>query len=448
MDRILTALSLLSLAFIAFIAGAWATFMQIPPYDFLRQSHLAASALIAQARQGQDPLKTDLWVPAEAAATGVVKHVRERALPGYTLYTSGHAQKAFLIDMDGAAVHEWQLPFHKIWDSSSPVRSPQPPDHIYYRHAELLPNGDLIALYIGAGDTPWGYGLARMDRDSRLIWKYLGQAHHDFDIGPDGNIYVLTHEIATGPIEGYDVLKPPRIDDFLVVLDSTGRPVRKIDLLRALAQSPYGRLLHSLPAFSTQGHGDYLHTNTVEIIGGPGARRFPFGEDGDVLLSFRDLGLLAVLDLGTESIQWATRGPWLGQHDPDLLDNGNILLFDNLGHFGEGGKSQVIEIAPRTLGVVWRYTGTRQRPLESVIRARQQRLANGNTLITESHRGRLLEVTQDGEIVWDYVNPVSGGVNGEYRPVLSAGARWRAEALAPSFRNLITRAHISRRSPP
>src|SRR5262245_65643091 len=34
-----------------------------------------------------------------------------------------------------------------------------------------------------------------------------------------------------------------------------------------------------------------------------------------------------------------------------------------------------------------------------------QRLPNGNTLITESSFGRFFEVTKEGEIVWEYVNP-------------------------------------------
>jgi hypothetical protein len=34
-----------------------------------------------------------------------------------------------------------------------------------------------------------------------------------------------------------------------------------------------------------------------------------------------------------------------------------------------------------------------------------QRLANGNTMITEGADGRVFEVTADGEIVWEYVSP-------------------------------------------
>ena len=34
-----------------------------------------------------------------------------------------------------------------------------------------------------------------------------------------------------------------------------------------------------------------------------------------------------------------------------------------------------------------------------------QRLPNGNTLITEGSDGRLIEVTPEHEIVWEYINP-------------------------------------------
>ena len=53
-----------------------------------------------------------------------------------------------------------------------PGQDPRPDPSIHYRNAYLYPNGDLLAIYEAAGDTPWGYGLYKMDKDSRLIWKY------------------------------------------------------------------------------------------------------------------------------------------------------------------------------------------------------------------------------------------------------------------------------------
>jgi hypothetical protein len=117
-----------------------------------------------------------------------------------------------------------------------------------------------------------------------------------------------------------------------------------------------------------------------------------------------------VLDLDREELVFALHGYWLGQHDPDILPNGNLLLFDNIGNFEKPeGRSRVIEFDPKTMAIVWQYAGTAQAPLESKIRADQQRLTNGNTLITESNGGRILEVTPTGEIVWQFVNPVRSG---------------------------------------
>ena len=35
----------------------------------------------------------------------------------------------------------------------------------------------------------------------------------------------------------------------------------------------------------------------------------------------------------------------------------------------------------------------------------QQRLPNGNTLISETNNGRILEVTRDADVVWEYRIP-------------------------------------------
>ena len=93
-----------------------------------------------------------------------------------------------------------------------------------------------------------------------------------------------------------------------------------------------------------------------------------------------------------------------------LLDNGNILLFDNKGH---NGMSKVIEIDPFTQEIVWAYEGTAENGFYSKVSGRNQRLPNGNTLITEANSGRAFEVTPDGKIVWEFYNPARAGKNNE-----------------------------------
>src|SRR3546814_19873821 len=78
-------------------------------------------------------------------------------------------------------------------------------------------------------------------------------------------------------------------------------------------------------------------------------------------------------------------------------------------------------------------SGSETDPLESGLRSAQQRLPNGNTLITESDGGRAIEVSPEGDVVWEYVNPVRGGEAGAFIPVLNWAQRFGPGDLAPEF---------------
>jgi hypothetical protein len=92
---------------------------------------------------------------------------------------------------------------------------------------------------------------------------------------------------------------------------------------------------------------------------------------------------------------------------------GHVLTFDNGLSAGYPPTlrafSRVLEIDPATRSVVWQYTAAHSGlPIWSFfspIISGAQRLANGNTLITEGTKGRLFEVMPDGPIAWEYVSP-------------------------------------------
>jgi hypothetical protein len=109
--------------------------------------------------------------------------------------------------------------------------------------------------------------------------------------------------------------------------------------------------------------------------------------------------------------------------------------------------SRVVEFDTTTQEIVWSYAGNDKHPLDSPIRSGQQRLPNGNTLIIESDGGRLLEVTRQGEIVWEYINPVRGGGANKLIPViLLAVQRIKAESLDPQFRVAVNRSEAAQAS--
>ena len=45
----------------------------------------------------------------------------------------------------------------------------------------------------------------------------------------------------------------------------------------------------------------------------------------------RHMDTIAMMDPDKGSVVWAAQGPWRSQHDPQFLDNGHLLIFDNFG---------------------------------------------------------------------------------------------------------------------
>ncbi len=407
-DRLLRLVSQIGVVVIAFIAGSLATTANMFPGTEIANAYKGGKALYAQATKYQDVYHTDLWYDQRTPERGVIIDKSGQTEPGLTLYTDGESATAFLIDAHGKVLHKWHRPFSTVWDPKrSSIKRPQPDDHVYFRKAIMYPNGDLLAVYEGSGDTPYGYGVVKLDKNSNVIWSYFGRAHHDIDVGPDGRIYVLTQGFVKTQDKDYPDLATPRLLDSLVILSPQGKVQKTIPLFKAVADTRYRTMLYTVSRYAI---ADPLHTNDVDVITPEMAKNFPYGKAGQILLSFRELAAVAVLDPESEKIVWAMRGPWIGQHDPDILPDGNILMFDNNGNYGDfRHSSRVLEVDPKTMKIVWEYKGTPDNPLGSIIRGAVQRLKNGNTLITESSGGRILEVTPSGEIVWEYVNPVRGG---------------------------------------
>jgi hypothetical protein len=123
-------------------------------------------------------------------------------------------------------------------------------------------------------------------------------------------------------------------------------------------------------------------------------------------VSVHKLDTVAVIDPRSRRAVWVASGLWQAQHEPVLLPNGRMLVFDNLGR---GGSSRIVEFDPVTQKVHWQYGGAPNEPFASWKVGVQQRLPNGNTLITESTEGRAFEVTPQGHIVWEFMNPARAG---------------------------------------
>ncbi len=321
----------------------------------------------------------DYGLPAESkpprvynGPVGVRHWDRDRAWYGYTLFSPAFGNSEYLIDMNGRVVHEWPV-VHSQW-------------------AELDADGTLF------WDNYFG-GVFESDLAGNVVWGWHGRTHHDFHRYEDGSILTLYQKdrhrpdiFAGGPIQ----------DDQLIMLDRDTRVHWEWWL------SDHIDTLVDMGGIAREHQrADWAHTNTVTVLpDNPIGRSDPRFRAGNYLLSHRQLDLISIVDSQTRQIVWVWGfGTLDGQHQAQMLPNGHILLFDN---GTRRGWSCVRQFDPRDQDVmVWQYAAGAE--FFSPFRAGQQRLPNGNTLICEADCGHLFEVTEGGEIVWDYYCPFFGG---------------------------------------
>jgi Arylsulfotransferase (ASST) len=330
-----------------------------------------------------------------SAFEGVTLHDRARAQAGYNLVTSGHAQVVQLMDMDGAVLHEWRADFSMIWPELAHKADRE--QAVFFRRAYLLDDGGILAIYEG-------FGMLRLDRTSKLLWSRENLAHHDLQVLEDGTLVVLTRKAHLVPRINPD---KPILEDYVSWLDlDTGEDLREpVSMLECFENSEEFRpILEAHPLRA----GDLFHTNGLEVLDG----RFdhPAFTAGNLLLSFSKLHAVGVADPVRQEMVWVLQGDFKRQHDPRILGDGTLMLFDNRGVNFDDGKgleelSRVLVYDPATKERGWSYEGDDEHPFYTRTCGTNQRLPGGNTLITESDNGRAFEVAPDGTIVWEYYNP-------------------------------------------
>ncbi|MEE8335537.1 MAG: aryl-sulfate sulfotransferase [Candidatus Neomarinimicrobiota bacterium] len=368
---------------------------------------------------------------------------------GYTLFAPNSSILTYLINNDGLLVHKWKS------------------DFVPGTTAYLLEDGSLLrsaAIESDTGNRTGGFQL--FDWDNNLLWEYYaGNQHHDIAALPNGNVLLLindeqTHAEAveagrnpalltstitslsiqeikqTGLYSGEIIWEWQAWDHLIQNYDSTG--------------INYG-IINEHPElidinFSWDKGTDWLHPNSVDYHPG-------FDQ---IIISNRNSNEFWIIDHSTTTSEAAShtngnRGKggdllyrWgnstsygsgtaqdqklYGQHDvhwikPGLEGAGNILLFNNgLGRpgFPYSSINEIIPpvdeqgnyfIAPDSSfgppNQSWIYTALDTISFLSPRFGGVQRLPNGNTLICNSGTGTFFEITENLDIVWKYINPVT-----------------------------------------
>jgi hypothetical protein len=314
--------------------------------------------------------------PVSDNETGTVHYDSTQSQPGYNFYTVRGLARAELVDASGDLIRSWQGPVG-LW-----------------MRAMLLPDGDVLA--VGFDDRRYAM---RMTWTGDVVWRWNIEAHHDIGLTSDGRVMLLAFH--TRIISKISETIPVR-DDFILILSDDGEVVEAKSLFDMMSAAGFEFL--PIQPHPTEGHIDLFHANSLQwMVRENLFERDRIYESGNIMVSIRHQNTVAIFDWDKEEMIWEWgRGEISGQHDAQVLEDGNILIFDN----GIGRDwSRVIELDPLARTIVWEYSAPEKESFYTLGRGANQRLANGNTLITQSDSGRAFEVTPDGDIVWDFLCP-------------------------------------------
>jgi hypothetical protein len=275
--------------------------------------------------------------------------------------------------------------------------------------------------------------------------------HHGVNLGPDGNMLLLSMEVrefdnwpgsVTDPDAPHERAKV--VGDIVMEVRPDGSKVNEWRLLDML--DPYRLTYGSRAKYWVQrgfaDTNDWCHANGTAYV----------AKDDSILVSLRTQDAIVKFDRRTGTLRWILgshgnwKRPWADrllkpdgplewnfhQHDCSVTPGGTILCFDNGNHRAqpfdrpvppEENFSRAVEFAvdesDRSVRQVWRYGDADVEQLFAGFQGGAFRLPKtGNTFITyggictlagkpanepdgSAIRARLIEVTPDNEIVFD-----------------------------------------------
>jgi hypothetical protein len=201
------------------------------------------------------------------------------------------------------------------------------------------------------------------------------------------------------------------VEDFIVRRNADGVELSRVSIAKALQNADWMTLRDAFwvreqerkTGLKKRSRYDPFHTNSLRILSATEAARLGDAfHAGDALVSMAMLDTIAIIDLDEESARWWQQGPFGMQHKPRVTQDGKIILFNNYLS-AERSSAQIFDVHSHEL--VWEFTGSESEPLYSKRSGSVEVLPNGNILIVETDRGRVLEIMPNREVVWEFRNP-------------------------------------------
>jgi hypothetical protein len=327
-------------------------------------------------------------------------------------------------------------------------------EHHAHHDIAQLPNGNVLAIaweaksydeVIKAGRKPdltpgdglWTSEIVEIQpldkTHGKIVWEWHIFDHliQDFDKEKDNYGDVAAHPELLDFSLGHKPEKLISQDslDILISMEREGRNAtlgnRGSDVYHLNAVN-YNEELDQI-AFSAYHLGEVFiidhSTTTQEAASHIGGR---YGKGGDFLYrwgnpqNYRQGDSTDRQSFNQHDVRWIKKG-YPGEGNLTLFNNNIPLGRDSLNYsaifeikpFGEKeGHYELMQnkrFGPEKPN--WKYVAQDTMSFHAPYVSGAQRMKNGNTFINQGPKGRYFEVTPEGEIVWEYLNPYRGNIH-------------------------------------
>lgn len=266
-----------------------------------------------------------------------------------------------------------------------------------------------------------GSALKKIDSCNNLIWindKF--HFHHMSEEDFEGNYWIpsrifpfsLSKEMVG---ENYGDF----FDDAITKISDQGKVLFQKSVAQIFLENNLDYLLFTNQIFN----GDPIHLNDIQ----PTKENTSYWKKGDIFLSLRSQSMIILYRPSEEKIIEIITGPFINQHDVDIISEKEISIFNNNTFFYKGKRikggnlhfegnaitktSEVLIYNFETRRFKKKFeNGLKMNDVNTSVQGLAE-IVNEKLFIEESQSGRLLFFDKKGKLLWEYVNKAKNQKN-------------------------------------
>ena len=272
------------------------------------------------------------------------------------------------------------------------------PRRFRYDHPIVLDDGSLISF---STNQP----IFKIDFCSKLKWINDEEMfHHGQNLDRNGDIWVIARIDPQSRYVSryyYDEYS----DDAIVKIDVNGNILYKKSVTEILIENDVVLETFVFNNYISK-QNDPIHLNDIE----PAFQNTEYWKKDDLFLSIRDQNAIVHYRPSTNKVLNVITGPFIGQHDVDIISDKEISIFNNNQFIKDNKYSEVLVYNFETKTFKKIFNDQLQKNnFKTETNGLSEIFRDGALMVEETIHGRIILFNNQGQKEWEYVNKDKNG---------------------------------------